>query len=189
MLLKLYPKVHRRYTSLPILGPILDAFGTWLLKQDYATDCVREHFCTARRLTRTLEEQGIHNLARLTRARLRACAPANRLDDRRLYATVRLLERYAVRFVAQDNWRSPRPPQFGEHLRLPPVGHRRFARGGVIVPGGRGGSDGTGERAMKTPRAFTSPLASDIVRYLTIKQGWDESTMASVACSLTSTSS
>jgi hypothetical protein len=23
MLLKLYPKVHRRYTSLPILGPVL----------------------------------------------------------------------------------------------------------------------------------------------------------------------
>jgi integrase len=33
MLLKLYPKVHRRYTSLPILGPLLDGFGTWLLKQ------------------------------------------------------------------------------------------------------------------------------------------------------------
>jgi len=29
MLLKLYPKVHRRYTSLPVLGPILNGFGTW----------------------------------------------------------------------------------------------------------------------------------------------------------------
>jgi hypothetical protein len=27
MLLKLYPRVHRRYTSLPILGPILDGSG------------------------------------------------------------------------------------------------------------------------------------------------------------------
>ena len=94
MLLKLYPKVHRRYTSLPILGPILDGFGTWLLKQGYATDCVREHFCTARRLTRILEQRGIRSLTRLTRARLRACAPANRLDDHRLTATVHLLERY-----------------------------------------------------------------------------------------------
>jgi hypothetical protein len=76
MLLELYPKVHRRYTSLPILGPILDGFGTWLLKQGYATDCVREHFCTARRITRILEERGIRSLKRLTRARLRACAPA-----------------------------------------------------------------------------------------------------------------
>jgi hypothetical protein len=94
MLLKLYPRVHRRYTSLPILGPILDGFGAWLLNQGYATDCVREHFCTARRLTRIFELRGIHSLAKLTRARLRACAPANRLDDHRLYATVRLLERY-----------------------------------------------------------------------------------------------
>ena len=59
MLLKLYPKVHRRYTSLPILGPIFDGFGTWLLKQGYATDCVREHFCTARRLTRILGQRGV----------------------------------------------------------------------------------------------------------------------------------
>ena len=88
MLLKLYPKVHRRYTALPILGPILDGFWTWLLKQGYATDCAREHFCTARRLTRILEQRGIHSLAKLTRARLRACAPANRLDDHRLTATV-----------------------------------------------------------------------------------------------------
>jgi integrase/recombinase XerD len=106
MLLKLYPKVHRRYTSLRILGPILDGFGTWLLKQGYATDCVREHFCTARRVTRILEQRGIHSLAKLTRARLRACAPANRLDDHRLTATVHLLERY---FVSETLLFPPRP--------------------------------------------------------------------------------
>src|SRR5437773_7724174 len=94
MLLKLYPRVHRRYTSLPVLGPVLNGFGTWLLKRGYSTDCVREHFCAARRLTRILEQRGIRSLARLTRTRLRACAPSNRLDDRRLTATVRLLERY-----------------------------------------------------------------------------------------------
>ena len=106
MLLKLYPKVHRRYTSLPILGPVLDAFETWLLKQGYATDCVREHFCTARRLTRILEQRGIHSLAKLTQARLRACAPAYRLDDHRLTATVHLLERY---FVSETLRFPPRP--------------------------------------------------------------------------------
>jgi hypothetical protein len=40
MLLKLYPRVHRRYTSLPVLGPVLNGFG-WLLKRGYATDCVQ----------------------------------------------------------------------------------------------------------------------------------------------------
>ena len=33
MLLELYPRVHDRYTSLPIIGPTLDGYGTWLLKQ------------------------------------------------------------------------------------------------------------------------------------------------------------
>lgn len=106
MLFKLYPRVHRRYTSLPVLGPILNGFGTWLLKRGYATDCVREHFCAARRVTRILEKRGIRSLARLTRARLRACAPPNRLDDRRLTATVRLLERY---FESETSLYPPRP--------------------------------------------------------------------------------
>jgi hypothetical protein len=94
MLHQLYPRVHRRYTSLPVLGPILDGFGTWLLNQGYSTDCVREHFCAARRLARILEQRGIHSLSRLTRTQLRACVPADRLDDRRLSASVHLLERY-----------------------------------------------------------------------------------------------
>jgi site-specific recombinase XerD len=106
MLLKLYPKVHRRYTSLAVLGPILNGFGTWLLNQGYATDCVREHFCTARRLTRIFEQRGIRSLASLTRTRLRACAPANRLDDHRLAATVHLLERY---FESETSLYPPRP--------------------------------------------------------------------------------
>jgi|SRR5580704_11065002 hypothetical protein len=36
MLLQLYPKVHRRYSSLPVFGPIVESFGAWLLKQDPA---------------------------------------------------------------------------------------------------------------------------------------------------------
>ena len=32
MLIELFPRVHRRYTSLAIIGPILDGYGTWLLR-------------------------------------------------------------------------------------------------------------------------------------------------------------
>ena len=94
MLLQLYPRVHRRYSSLPVFGPIVEDFGAWLLKQGYSTDCIREHFCCMRRIARLLHRQGIGTVAALTRAKLRACAPAQRLDDRRLTASVRLLERY-----------------------------------------------------------------------------------------------
>jgi len=94
MLLKLYPRVHRRYTLLPVLGAIMEGFGTWLLNQGYSTDCVREHFCAMRRLARLLHRRGIGSVTELTRSKLQACAPANRLDDRRLAASVRLLDRY-----------------------------------------------------------------------------------------------
>ena len=52
MLLELYPRVHRRYTSLPIIGPTLEGYGTWLLKQGYSTDRAREYFRAAPRLAR-----------------------------------------------------------------------------------------------------------------------------------------
>ena len=47
-----------------------------------------------RRIARLLHKQGVGSVAELTRAKLQACAPAQRLDDRRLTASVRLLERY-----------------------------------------------------------------------------------------------
>jgi integrase/recombinase XerD len=94
MLLQLYPRVHRRYSSLPVFGPIVENFGSWLLNQGYSTDCIREHFCCMRRIARLLHKRGVGSVAELTRAKLRACAPAQRLDDRRLAASVRLLERY-----------------------------------------------------------------------------------------------
>ena len=77
MLVDLYPRVHRRYTSLPILGPILDGYGTWLLQQGYSTDRAREHFRAASRLVRGLQQHGVQSLTSLTRARLWACAPTD----------------------------------------------------------------------------------------------------------------
>ena len=94
MLLELYPRVYRRYTSLAVIGPILDGYGTWLLKQGYSTERVREHFCAARRLVPRLQQRGVGALTSLTRARLRACAPADSQEDPNLAVLVRQLDRY-----------------------------------------------------------------------------------------------
>ena len=59
-----------------------------------------------RRLARILQKRGIGSLGELTRTRLQACAPAVRLDDRRLTAPVRLLERY---FEAETSLYPARP--------------------------------------------------------------------------------
>jgi site-specific recombinase XerD len=94
MLLELYPRVHRRYTSLPIIGSTLDGYGTWLLKQGYSTDRVCEYFRAAPRLVRQLERLGVRTLAGITRTRLQGCAPADSQDDPDLTALVRQLDRY-----------------------------------------------------------------------------------------------
>ena len=100
MLLELYPRVHRRYTSLAVIGPILDGYGTWLLEQGYSTERVREHFCAARRLVPRLQQRSVGTLTSLTRARLRACAPADSQEDPNLAVLVRQLERYCESALA-----------------------------------------------------------------------------------------
>ena len=81
MLVDLYPRVHRRYTSLAIIGPIVDGYGTWLLKQGYSAERAREHVQAAPRLVRGLQQRGVGALASLTRARLWACAPIDSQED------------------------------------------------------------------------------------------------------------
>jgi site-specific recombinase XerD len=94
MLLDLYPKVHCRYTSLPIIGPTLDGYGTWLLKQGYSTDRVRDHLRAARRLASRLEKRHVGSLTELTRSQLRACRPSDSQEDPNLAGLVHRLDQY-----------------------------------------------------------------------------------------------
>ena len=94
MLVELFPRVHRRYTSLAIIGPILDGYGTWLLKQGYSTERAREHFRAAPRLVHRLQQRSVRALTSLTRARLRVCAPTDSQEDPELAVLVRQLTRY-----------------------------------------------------------------------------------------------
>ena len=94
MLLELFPKAHGRYTSLPIIGPTLEGYGTWLMKQGYSTDRLHEHFRAAPRLARQLQRRHVRSLTGLTRARLRACLPKESKADPDLTVLVRQLDRY-----------------------------------------------------------------------------------------------
>ena len=94
MLVELYPRVHRRYTSLAIIGPILDGYGTWLLKRGYSAERAREHFRAAPRLVSRLQQRGVRALTSLTRVRLQACRPADSREDPNLGVLVRQLGRY-----------------------------------------------------------------------------------------------
>lgn len=93
MLLELFPATHLRYTSLPIVEPILNAYGMWLLRRGYSVERVRSHCQAAPRLARLLQQSGVRALADLTRIRLHACAPPAR-ENSHLAALVHALERY-----------------------------------------------------------------------------------------------
>jgi site-specific recombinase XerD len=94
MLIDLFPLVHRRYSSLSIIGPTLNGYGAWLLKRGYSTDRIRDHIRMARRVERQLVRRGVRNLRGVTRSRLRACAPKDSQESPHLAAFVRQLDRY-----------------------------------------------------------------------------------------------
>lgn len=94
MLDQLFPRVHRRYTSLPVLGARLGDFAGWLFQHGYPLHRVRQQIRTSRRIEVALHEQGICGFSEITRQQLRACAPAYSWDGPDLVGTVRSLERY-----------------------------------------------------------------------------------------------
>lgn len=94
MLEELFPRVHDRYRSLPILGSTLDGFAAWLVRGGYPRGRVRQQIRTTRRIERALQERGVDRLRKVKREQLRACAPACTQDDPDLAGTVRSLARY-----------------------------------------------------------------------------------------------
>ena len=64
------------------------------MKQGYSTERACEHFRAAPRLVRGLQQGGVQALTSLTRARLRACAPADSQEDPDLAGLVRQMAGY-----------------------------------------------------------------------------------------------
>ena len=92
MLKELYPRGHNRYASLPVLGPILDGFATWMLAQGYSNWSLRVYFRTMFRLDRSLTAQGVRELSEVTPKLFEECWSA--LRDRKLASGVHCLHQY-----------------------------------------------------------------------------------------------
>jgi len=96
MLKDVFPKVHGRYSSLPVLGPMLEGFTEFLVSEGYSREPLRRHVRTARCVDEWLQGRGCGAVAEITRDDLHACAPpgGRSQDDINAAAMVRLLERY-----------------------------------------------------------------------------------------------
>ena len=94
MLKELFPKAHKRFLSLPLLGSITDSFAIWLQQQGYRRGSARHYVRALSRLDAIIQQRGRTKLSEVTREDLQACRPANSQDDRNLAGTIHALERY-----------------------------------------------------------------------------------------------
>ena len=93
-LTELYPRCHRRYSSLPIFGSVVERFATWLFDNGYPRHRVRMHVRKTRAIDHAVQRHGCGKLDSLTRDVLQGCLPASSQDDADLNAAIRTLERF-----------------------------------------------------------------------------------------------
>jgi len=63
MLQELYPNAYSRYPALPLLGPVLDDFDSWLLAQGYRWNTRQPYIHQTTRIDNYLRKRGRHNLS------------------------------------------------------------------------------------------------------------------------------
>ncbi len=94
MLSKVFPRAHARYSSLPVLGEVLDDYTSWMEDLGYTLVPIQRHLRAASSLDHCLRRAGVSTLVALTRERLRARAPKDSQDAIDRAAVVRCLERF-----------------------------------------------------------------------------------------------
>ncbi len=73
MLRSLYPKAHRWYLSLPLLGSIADGFDDWLVSNGYTQLSRKGAISELRHVDAELRRRRIKEIPNLTRAVLHDC--------------------------------------------------------------------------------------------------------------------
>jgi hypothetical protein len=84
MLTELFRQVHSRYSSLPVLGPILDGFAEWLFQLGYRRALVRRHLQGAWHADAALQRRGCLSPHDITREAVSACLRSMRRTIRTL---------------------------------------------------------------------------------------------------------
>ena len=91
MLVNIFPRFHARFSSLPLLGPVVEDFVVWLHARGYTRLPIRLRVRVLPRVDARLRRRGIRRVAELSRPELLALAPRDSQDDVYLAAVVRSL--------------------------------------------------------------------------------------------------
>ncbi len=94
MLVELFPRIHARFSSLPLLGPHVDDFVIWLHARGHARLPIYRRIREAPRVDKGLRRRGVRSLSRVSRLQLLRLAPQDSQDDIYLAVLVRSLADY-----------------------------------------------------------------------------------------------
>ena len=94
MIIDLFPRAHARYTSLPLLGPLLGDLARWLRDKGFSLITIRHRIMRSRALEADLQRHDVQDLGELSRAKLLRFAPPKAKDNQHLSALVRSLAVY-----------------------------------------------------------------------------------------------
>src|SRR5258708_21608548 len=94
MLKTLYPASFRRYSSLAILGPMVDGFTTWLLEQRYTCSYIRQRIWLLSYMESVLIRRGVHHLSEVEQADLVACRKSLQRRFPYLTSSIDALQKY-----------------------------------------------------------------------------------------------
>ncbi len=94
MLKELFPRSYTRYTSLPVLGPLLDGFAAWMHVHRYSKWTLYIYLRTMVHLDRSLRSCAGEDESEITRGAFEACWSA--LRERKRASGVHCLHQYLV---------------------------------------------------------------------------------------------
>ena len=130
MLRSLFPRVHHKFLSMPLLGLITDGFDDWLVSNGYT---YRSRKCSIRRLPEidaALRRRRVKEIANLTHSVLHDCWRAVMKIHPTGAGTVRNLDRYlAENSLMADDRQTATSATFASILSEEYVNHLRQVRG------------------------------------------------------------
>lgn len=90
-----FPRAHRRYMSLPLVGSLADDFHTWLLTRGFRRDARVQHLRALQHIDRALRRRGCRQWGDVTRHDLEGCWRQCRRRSLHDRATVGRLQQFA----------------------------------------------------------------------------------------------
>ncbi|MEP6861855.1 MAG: hypothetical protein ABJE66_14610, partial [Deltaproteobacteria bacterium] len=94
MLVELFPRIHARFSSLPLLGSHVEGFVIWLHARGHSSLPICRRMREAPRVDKWLRRRGGRRLDEVSRIQLLELAPRDSQDDIYLAALVRSLAEY-----------------------------------------------------------------------------------------------